>query len=53
MSEEEVKADETNAPEADDGDAPKEEESTAHFEPVVSRRIAHRTPVGFCTQDSE
>lgn len=41
MSEEEPKTtEETKAPEAaEEGDAAKEEESTAHFEPVVSGRM--------------
>lgn len=52
MSEEEAKtAEETTAPEEkEEGDAAKEEESTAHFEPVVSGRILHA--VGFSTQRS-
>lgn len=52
MSEEEAKTEETKTPKGEEGEAPKEEESTAHFEPVVSRRTAHWTPVVVCTQHS-
>lgn len=41
MSEEEVTAEETTTPEGEETETAKEEESTAHFEPVVRGRIAH------------
>jgi hypothetical protein len=49
MSEEEAKTtEETKAPEKEEGETAKEEESTAHFEPVVRGRMLHA--VGFSTE---
>ncbi len=49
MSEEEVvTAEEATAPEGEEVETAKEEESTAHFEPVVRGRIAHSDFVYVC-----